>query len=272
MDKLKVIVVDSDVENCNALANDLNCDKLEVVATAYSGVECLEKLEHIDVDIVLTELLLQAMDGYMLINKINNINSAKKPKIFAMSNLKAEAYVTNAIKMGIMYYFIKPLDNKIVQNTIIATYDRQSIWESIKDNNDPLYSVPNKVETIKNTTALNSVMEEKIAKIFISVGIPAHIKGYQYLREAIKEVVDDPSLINNITKKLYPNVAKVFDTSPSKVERAIRHAIEVAWNRGKIENINKIFGFKVYNVNDKPTNGEFIALVADKLMVDSIAG
>ena len=111
-------------------------------------------------------------------------------------------------------------------------------------------------------------MEEKITNIFITVGIPAHIKGYQYLREAIKLAIDNPDIINSITKKLYPAIATKFQTSASKVERAIRHAIEVAWNRGKIENINSVFKIKVYDTNEKPTNGEFIALVADKMLIE----
>ena len=116
----------------------------------------------------------------------------------------------------------------------------------------------------------NKSLEEKITNIFITVGIPAHIKGYQFLREAIKMAIDNPDVINSITKRLYPEVARRFDTSPSKVERAIRHAIEVAWNRGKIENINSLFGVRVYNHNEKPTNGEFIALVADKMLLESV--
>ena len=116
----------------------------------------------------------------------------------------------------------------------------------------------------------NNVLAKRISEIFIIVGIPAHIKGYQFLREAIKITVEQPSIINCITKQLYPCIAKKFQTSPSKVERAIRHAIEVGWSRGKIENINDIFGVKVYGQHDRPTNGEFIALVADKLLLDGV--
>jgi len=111
-------------------------------------------------------------------------------------------------------------------------------------------------------------LDDKITNIFITVGIPAHIKGYHFLREAIKMAIDNPEIINNITKKLYPEVAGKFSTTPSKVERAIRHAIEVAWTRGKIENLNALFGYNIYGKNDKPTNGEFIALVADKLLME----
>ena len=124
-----------------------------------------------------------------------------------------------------------------------------------------------KVVNLSKNSASREI-EEKITNIFITVGIPAHIKGYQFLREAIKLAMDNPDIINSITKKLYPTIAERFDTSASKVERAIRHAIEVAWNRGKIENINSIFGLTVYSNNEKPTNGEFIALVADKMLLD----
>ncbi|MDR0462583.1 MAG: sporulation initiation factor Spo0A C-terminal domain-containing protein [Christensenellaceae bacterium] len=119
---------------------------------------------------------------------------------------------------------------------------------------------------------LNSnLLMKRVSDIFITVGIPAHIQGYKYLREAIKLTIEQPGIINCITKQLYPTIAKQFATTPSKVERAIRHAIEVGWARGKIENINNIFGVKVYGHNDRPTNGEFIALIADKMMVDSVS-
>ena len=115
-------------------------------------------------------------------------------------------------------------------------------------------------------------LDEKITSVFLVIGIPAHIKGYHYLREAIRMVYFQPELINRITKELYPGIAKRFSTSASKVERAIRHSIEVAWTRGRIENINQLFGYNIYSKNDKPTNGEFIALVADKLIMEDARG
>ena len=123
-------------------------------------------------------------------------------------------------------------------------------------------------ETIEIMAPKDKLLDERLANIFISAGIPPHIKGYQFLREAVKQAVTDPSMINNITKMLYPAVAERFNTSPSKVERAIRHAIEVAWSRGKIENINNIYGIKIFSRGDKPTNGELIALVSDKLLIE----
>ena len=131
----------------------------------------------------------------------------------------------------------------------------------------PVSATERDVREIKGRTA---TLEEKISDIFIAIGIPPHIKGYRYLRTGIKMAVEMPYIINNITKELYPNIAKQYDTTPSKVERAIRHAIEVAWNRARIEAINAVFGTRVYLGTEKPTNSEFIALVADKLILESM--
>ena len=122
--------------------------------------------------------------------------------------------------------------------------------------------------SVKENSKESKGLDEKISNIFISIGIPAHIKGYQFLREAVKLAVEKPEIIGSITKKLYPTIAERFETSSSKVERGMRHAIEVAWNRGKIENINSLFGLKIYSSNEKPTNGELIALIADKMIME----
>ncbi len=131
-----------------------------------------------------------------------------------------------------------------------------------------LKAILNHVIVVKLNGTKN--VDERLSNIFIRAGIPPHIRGYQFLREAVKLSVAQPEMINSITKKLYPSIAQIYDTTPSKVERAIRHAIEVAWNRGKIENLNAIFGIKIYNKGDKPTNGELIALVADKILIESV--
>ncbi len=132
-----------------------------------------------------------------------------------------------------------------------------------------LRMVAPKERGVEINVSRDKVLDERLANIFISAGIPPHIKGYQFLREAVKQAVNDPNMINNITKMLYPAVAERFNTSPSKVERAIRHAIEVAWSRGKIENINNVYGIKIFSKSDKPTNGELIALVSDKLLIEN---
>ena len=258
MKKLRLMVVDCDKSNCELAKKYLDTEEMEVVAVAYDGVECLEKLKETQVDVLLTELMLPKMDGYLLMDSINNSNMAK-PKIFIMTNVLTEAYLTPALERGVTYYFFKPLDYGVMRKVMMDKYNSQGIWQVMTRTDK------RKVQNERDTM---QILDEKISKIFLSIGIPAHIKGYQYLRYAIKNVMQEPALINNITKRLYPNVAEEFASSPSKVERAIRHAIDVAWSRGKIEYINKLFGFKVYSPSEKPTNGEFIALVADKLMCE----
>ena len=155
---------------------------------------------------------------------------------------------------GASYYFIKPFK----LDTIM-----QRLRELIKDK-------PSDAKDVGISKKRPISMDEKISEIFISIGIPPHIKGYGYLREGIKMTIDKPYLINAVTKELYPSIAKKFSTTASKVERAIRHAIEVAWNRGRIDAINAIFGARIYLGNEKPTNSEFIALVADKLILENM--
>ena len=167
------------------------------------------------------------------------------PKIIFISNLSHSGFVSKAIKEGASYFMVKPILPENLTERI------ENILEE-----KPVESKEEKQ------------LDEKISNIFISIGIPAHIKGYQFLREAVKLAVEEPEIIGSITKKLYPTIAEKFETSSSKVERGMRHAIEVAWNRGKIENINTLFGLKIYSSNEKPTNGELIALIADKMIME----
>ena len=185
----------------------------------------------------------------------------KKPKIVITSSLAHEGFINKAMQLGVNYFMIKPINENVL-------LDR--VKEVCAERTKQISTVFSKDVTIENASEKYKakIIEEKITNIFITVGIPAHIKGYQFLREAIKLAIDNPEIINSITKQLYPAIAEKFETSASKVERAIRHAIEVAWNRGKIENINSIFGLRVYSSNEKPTNGEFIALVADKMIIE----
>ena len=161
-----------------------------------------------------------------------------------VSSLKNDGFAQKALDLGAGYFLVKPVSAEVLTKRCL------SLLES------------------KPQVSKKRSLDERLGNIFITVGIPAHIKGYQFLREAVKMAIDEPEIINAITKQLYPSIATRFDTSASKVERAIRHAIEVAWNRGKIENINEVFGLKIYTSNEKPTNGEFIALVADKLLME----
>lgn len=241
--KTKLMIVDDDetfLSECVAYFADK--PEYEVVGTASDGEEALEKIETAAPDVLLLDLVMPKLDGYGVLEHVGRTR-----KTIVMSALSSGSFITKAIGLGAKYYMMKPFRFEQL-DARIAECAREG----------------------GATRARNKSVEEKITNIFITVGIPAHIKGYQFLREAIKMAIDNPEIINSITKRLYPEVARRFDTSPSKVERAIRHAIEVAWNRGKIENINSLFGVRVYNHNEKPTNGEFIALVADKMLLESV--
>lgn len=241
--KIRIMICDDNEEfMTSAKAHFATSDKFELCDTATNGKDALEKIDSVHPDVLLLDLVMPTLDGFSVLERVNKGNM----KIIVVSALSQDAFISKAMSLGADFYMMKPISYSVLDERIIEAVNT------------------------KRPSARNRSMDEKISNIFITVGIPAHIKGYQYLREAIKMTIDSPEIINSITKRLYPEVAEHFGTSPSKVERAIRHAIEVAWNRGKIENINTIFGVRVYNHNEKPTNGEFIALVADKMLLESV--
>jgi two-component system response regulator (stage 0 sporulation protein A) len=252
--KARIMIVDDNAEFTGEAKKffDEN-DSFEVAGAAENGVAALELFPSLKPDIVLLDLVMPQMDGFSVLERINKENS----KIIVISALSQDTFISKAMNLGADYYMMKPVSFP-------------NLSDRLKEILNP--AIPKVSPPSLNTKRLirHGSLDEKITNIFITVGIPAHIKGYHFLREAIKMAVDNPEIINNITKRLYPDVAERFQTTPSKVERAIRHAIEVAWNRGKIENINSLFGIRVYGHNEKPTNGEFIALVADKMLLESV--
>ena len=215
----------------------------EVVGSSNDGLQVVKDVSTLKPDILVMEVVLSNLDGFAVLDQLRSLKD-KMPKVFFVSNLSHSGFVTKAIQSGASYFMVKPVSAENLESRIFEVINN----DSHKDGSRQL--------------------DERISNIFISIGIPAHIKGYQFLREAVKLAVEEPEIIGSITKKLYPTIAERFETSSSKVERGMRHAIEVAWNRGKIENINNIFGLKIYNRNEKPTNGELIALIAEKMIMD----
>ena len=245
MQKFTIVLADEEKNVLKTLKDKFSSSNFDVVATTSSGTELIELIKTKKPDVTIMDIVLENCDGFKVLESVNKVGT----KIVVQSSLSIDGFINKAISMGASYYCIKP-------------FDAQTLLERTND------ILLNNSQTNAVVSKPNNHIEEKITNIFITVGIPAHIKGYQFLREAIKLAIANPEIINSITKKLYPTIALKYDTSASKVERAIRHAIEVAWNRGKIENINNLFGIKVYSSNEKPTNGEFIALVADKMLIE----
>lgn len=220
----------------------------EFVFDEADGYKALQYFDENDVDVVITPIMLPELNAFDLMEHFRN---KKSMKFLILSELKSEAFMMRCLTSGAAGYLLKPVNCAVLAEKL-----------------QNLQSAKTTFTTTGKPSNLGKTLDEKISNIFITVGIPAHIKGYQYLRYGIKLVVENSQKINSITKCLYPEIAKRFGTTSSKVERAIRHAIEVAWNRGKIENINNLFGTKIYTANEKPTNGEFIALIADKMLLD----
>ncbi len=248
--EIKVVLANDNAEEMTKTEKVLNTRGMVVVGKANSGTMLDNLINTLNPDVAIIDIMLGGKDGFTIMEECQNKNV--KTRFIVTSVLSSETFIQKALSVGASYYMIKPVDPVTIASRIADLY---TTFDVKKD------SAPVPVSR-------NKQLEEKITNIFITVGIPAHIKGYQFLREAIKMAIYNPEVINSITKELYPNIATKFDTSASKVERAIRHAIEVAWNRGKIENINQVFGIKVYSNNEKPTNGEFIALVADKMLLE----
>ncbi len=222
-----------------------------VLYSGDDGDEGIAQILRLKPDLVVVGMFLKGTDGRGVIRTVKKTWAGAKIVAMGIAN---DDLIEQAMAEGATYYLVKPF-------TIATAIERmvELMKDKPKEENGASYSRRKPIS-----------LEEKISEIFISIGIPPHIKGYAYLREGIRLTVDDPHVINSVTKKLYPSIAKKFSTTASKVERAIRHAIEVAWNRGRIEAINAIFGTRIYLGTEKPTNSEFIALVADKLILENM--
>ncbi len=246
--KQKLLIV-QDEETCRILKDHFSSSfDYEIVGAVSNGDDAIDFIVNSCPNIVILDLILPIRDGFYILDYISTKLVSNKPKVLVLTALMQENFVNKAMCCGASDFLAKPFDIESLRKHL----------GDLQDDKGVISFCPPKVRAI----------EERISNIFLTVGIPAHIKGYQFLREAIKICINRPDIINNVTKELYPSVADKFETSPSKVERAIRHAIEVAWNRGKIENINNILGIKIYNSNEKPTNSEFIALISDKMIID----
>ncbi len=250
--KLRILLVDDDSRFTDQMKGYLATeDRIGEIDVAADGREALEMLKDRHYDLMTLDLIMPNTDGLTVLEQLPAICGGQAPAVIVISALRNETMVRRCCALGARYFMVKPIEPETLLKRAIETIDQS----------EQKGGVLSYQQTPKS-------FDEKVTAIFLVAGIPAHIKGYHYLREGIRMVYHDQTLINRITKELYPGIAKKFNTSASKVERAIRHSIEVAWTRGKIENLNALFGYNIYGKNDKPTNGEFIALVADKLLME----
>ena len=261
MEKINVAIADDNEKIVKRLREIVGSDEeLQVVGTAKDGEEAYEMIKNKEPDIVLLDIVMPKLDGLTVMDKIKNDKNIKKhPAFIIITAIGREAIMEDAFSRGAEYYIMKPFDNRVVINRI-----KHTCCPETQKGNDVRKA--NAYEKKPDPEEQN--LEGIVTDIIHEIGVPAHIKGYQYLREAIIMSVTDMDMLNAITKILYPGIAKKYQTTPSRVERAIRHAIEVAWSRGKMDTIDELFGYTIHNGKGKPTNSEFIALIADKIRLE----
>ncbi|SHH45902.1 two-component system, response regulator, stage 0 sporulation protein A [Clostridium collagenovorans DSM 3089] len=260
--KISVVIADDNKEFCNIL-NDYLLSQRDIVVTgiAKDGIEALNLIQEKKPDLLILDIIMPHLDGLGVLEKLNSINLDPMPKVIILSAVGQDGITQRAITLGADYYVVKPFDMDVFTKRIHQMFNSTLATE---DTRKPLYSSESNSAPRREAKGPFD-LEAEITNIIHEIGVPAHIKGYMYLREAISMVVMDIELLSAVTKELYPSIAKKYNTTASRVERAIRHAIEVAWNRGQVDTINKLFGYTIHNDKGKPTNSEFIAMVADKL-------
>lgn len=265
-DKIKIVLADDNKDFCQVLKEYLsNEEDIEILGIAKDGVEALQLVKETQPDLLVLDVIMPHLDGLGVIEKLNAMNLEKMPKIIVLSAVGQDKITQTAINLGADYYIVKPFDFVIFINRIRELVLNKPVSPQVKAR--PVTEIQmTRTNEPQKSTAGN--IDAEITSIIHEIGVPAHIKGYLYLREAIKMVIDNVELLGAVTKELYPSIAKNFNTTPSRVERAIRHAIEVAWSRGKVDTINQLFGYTVHTTKGKPTNSEFIAMIADKLRLE----
>ncbi len=252
--KIRILLADPNTDFCKMMTDLLNRERdMEVIGSTGDGLEALELIQRQEPDVVLLDLVLSRLDGLSLLRRMRREGCAGH--VIVLSGFVNSKVVMDCASLGADYFVPKPCDSSVVLSHIRQSVGRggEAGYESID------------CGSVWKRAVSGPDLESMVTDVIHEIGVPAHIKGYQYLREAIILTINDMEMINAVTKVLYPEVAKKFDTTPSRVERAIRHAIEVAWDRGDIEVLQKYFGYTVSNIKGKPTNSEFIAMIADNL-------
>ena len=262
MEKIKIAIVDDNKDLIRTMGAYFdNHAEIEVIGTAVNGKLCLELLETINPDVLLLDIIMPHLDGIAVLDSIQKNGQYSNMQIIMLTAFGQEDVMKQAAELGASYFMLKPFEFDRLVTQIKQVAGRKETVQEL-----PVKSSPEK-DAQSNKRYIDNI----ITNVIKEIGVPAHIKGYSYLREAIQMVYSDIELLGSITKVLYPEIAKKFQTTPSRVERAIRHAIEVAWNRGNYEIISKMFGYTVHHLKSKPTNSEFIAMIADKIRMENMA-
>lgn len=266
MQNIEVLLADDNREFTNLLAEYISeQEDMEVTGIAYNGEEVLQLIQEAKSvpDVLILDIIMPHLDGLGVLERLREMNLSPQPKVIMLTAFGQENITQRAVQLGASYYILKPFDMEVLANRVRQLFGAQAISSN---GSQMISSSSHKSNVVPIGKSKN--LDASITSIIHEIGVPAHIKGYQYLREAITMVYNNIEILGAITKTLYPAIAEKFKTTPSRVERAIRHAIEVAWTRGNIDSISHLFGYTINISKSKPTNSEFIAMVADKLRIE----
>ncbi len=261
--KIKVLLADDNKDFCDIVVNHLQKQEdIQIVAVAMDGIDAMNKIREHCPDVAIIDGIMPRLDGIGVLERLQKNSDMHQPITIILSALSQDKVIQRALDLGASYYMVKPFDLDTLTQRIRQLMQERSAIKT------------GAVSFMASATPVQPQvfdLETRVTNILHEIGVPAHIRGYHYMREAIIMSVNDMDVLNYITKELYPSIAKKCNTTPSRVERAIRHAIEVAWNRGKIDAIDALFGYTINNHKGKPTNSEFIALIADRLRLEQKA-
>lgn len=248
--KLRIAIADDNRELIELVDEHIKeQDDMTLVAHAYNGQECMKMIKQTNMDILILDIIMPHMDGMSVLEEIQSIEEGDRPKVIMLTAFGHEEYTRKAVELGASYYILKPFDMDTLMHKV------KQVADLPKKGRRPE----------KEIRVSHESLDESISHLLREIGVPAHIKGYHYIKEAIEMVQYDVDVLNSITKVMYPEVARRFDTTPSRVERAIRHAVEVAWGRGDVDVIAETFSHTINRSKSKPTNSEFIAMVSDRI-------
>lgn len=267
---IRVALVDDNKEFTDILSDYIESQEgMEVQGIAYNGNEVFSLLEQTVPDVLILDIIMPNLDGLAVLEYLQGMNLPKLPKVIVLTGFGHEDITKRALELGADYYILKPFNMELLVRRIreVSGQPTTTTMSSIR----PQESVVSSLRpTASGDMAHGKSLDQVITSYLVEMGIPAHIKGYIYLREGISMVYHDIELLGSITKVLYPDLAKKYNTTPARVERAIRHAIDVGWSRGNMESINEMFGYNVNKMKCKPTNSEFIAMLADQIRLQAV--
>lgn len=263
MKKLKVAIADDNKELVKTMVTYFERHpEIEIIWTAQNGKVCLTMLDENVPDVLLLDIIMPHLDGIAVLETVSVDERVTNMQIIMLTAFGQEDVMTQAASLGASYFMLKPFEFDRLVNQIFQVAGTRKAVAPVAQQ---------QVNSNGSVTVSQKVLDTTITSIIKEIGVPAHIKGYAFLREAIQKVYTDVDLLGSVTKVLYPEIAEKYNTTPSRVERAIRHAIEVAWNRGNYDVISKMFGYTVHHLKSKPTNSEFIAMIADKIRLEHMA-